>query len=93
MPNLRAGFSTRARLPVSPAIFTSELLDERLVPVLFDESTVVERTDYPTTVSSPDADARGILAAGLERAKTQIKNCKSTTKSTRLQNTQPVTYR
>jgi hypothetical protein len=40
---------------------------------------MVEGTVCPTTVSSPDAKVRGILAAGLRKAKTQIKICKSTT--------------
>jgi len=31
----------------------------------------------PTTASSPDAEVRGTLAAGLEKAKTQIKTNKS----------------
>ena len=69
MPNLQAGFTTKACLPASPALFTSELLAERVVPVPFDESTMVEGTDCPTTVSSPDDDVCGILAAGLEKAK------------------------
>ena len=75
MPNLRAGFATRTCLPASPATFTSELLAERVVPVPLDGSTVVEGTVYPTTVSSPDDDVCGILAAGLEKCKTQIKTC------------------
>ena len=34
----------------------------------------------PTTASSPDAEVRGILAAGLEKAKIQIKTSKSKAK-------------
>ena len=73
MPNLRAGFTIMDCLPTSPALFTSELLAERVVPVPFDESTMVEGTDCPTTVSSPDDDVCGILAAGLEKAKHKSK--------------------
>ena len=58
-----------ACLPVSPAIFTSELLTKRVVPVPFDGSTMLEGMGCPTTVSSPDADVRGFLAAGLEKTK------------------------
>ena len=56
--------------PVFPASLALELLTGRVVPVPFDESTVVEGTVFPTTVSSPD-DVRDILAAGLEKAKTK----------------------
>ena len=59
-----------ARLPASPVLFTLELLTESVVPVPFNGSTAVEGTVCPTTVSSPDADVRGILAVGLEKAKT-----------------------
>jgi len=91
MPNLQAGFTTRARLPASPSLLTSELLAERVVPVPFDESTMVEGTDCPTTVSSPDDDVCGILAAGLEKAKHKSKLANRQQKSTRLQK-QLVTY-
>ena len=80
MPNLQAGFAIVAHLPASPVLFTSELLTERVVPVPLEGSTVVEGTVCPTTVSSQDAEVRGILAAGLGKAKTQIKTCKSTTR-------------
>ena len=80
MPNLRVGLTTMARLPASPVIFTLELLGGRVVPVLFNGSTVVEGTVCPTAVSSPDAEVRGILAAELGKAKTQMKTCKSTTR-------------
>ena len=73
-------------LPVSPALSTLELLTGRVVPVPFDGSAVVEGMVCPTTASSPDADVRGALAAGLEKTKMQIKICKSAMKSTRLQN-------
>ena len=41
---------------------------------------MVEGIVCPTTVSSPDGEVREILAAGLGKAKTQIKTCKSTTR-------------
>ena len=41
---------------------------------------MVEGTVCPTAVSSPDDEVRGILAAGLGKAKTQIKTCKLTTR-------------
>jgi len=67
-----------ACLPVSPAISTLKLLAGRVVPVPFDGFTVVGGTFCPTTASSPDAEVRGILAAGLEqRKKVQIKTSKS----------------
>jgi hypothetical protein len=83
MPNLRAGFTIIARLPTSPATFTSELLAERVVPVPLNGSTVVEGTVCPTKISFPDDDIRGILATGLEKNKTQIS--KTENKSTRFQ--------
>ena len=80
-----------ACLPVSPAISTLELLAGRAVPVPFDGSTVVEGTVRPTTASSPDAEVRGILGAGLEKAKIQIKTSNSRTKKYLIAN-QLVTY-
>jgi hypothetical protein len=80
MPNFRVGLMMTACLPASPALSTLELLAGRVVPVPFDGSTVVEGTVRPTTTSSPDAEVRGILAAGLEKAKIQIKTSKSKTK-------------
>ena len=77
MPNLQVGFTIRAFLPASPALSTLELLTGRVVPVPFDESTVVEGTVRPTTASSPDADVRGNLATGLDKAEIQIKTSKS----------------
>jgi len=65
MPNLRAGFTTKACLLASRAVFTSELLAEGVVPIPLNGSTVVEGTVCPTAVSSLDDDIRGILAAGL----------------------------
>ena len=56
--------------PVFPASLALELLANRVIPIPFDESTVVEGTVFPTTVSSPDDVVRGILAVGLEKAKT-----------------------
>ena len=50
-------------------LFTSELLAEGVAPVPLDGSTVVEGTVCSTTVSSLDDDIRGILAAGLKKAK------------------------
>ena len=69
-----------ARLTVSPALSTLELLAGRVVPVLFDGSAVVEGTVCPTIASFPDAAVRGILAAGREKAKNQMKTSKSKTK-------------
>ena len=75
-----------ACLLASPAISTLELLASRVVPVPFDGSTVVEGTVCPPTASSPDAEVRGIFAAGLgKKAKIQIKTSKSKLKSIRLQ--------
>jgi hypothetical protein len=73
MPNFRVGLVMTACLPVSSALSTLELLAGRVVPVAFDGSTMVEGTVCPTTASSPDAKVRSTLAAGLEKAKTQIK--------------------
>ena len=67
MQNLRAGFTITAYLPASPALSTLELLAGCVVPIPFDESTVVEGTVCPTTASSPDAEVRVILAAGLKK--------------------------
>ena len=58
-----------ACLPASPTLSTLELLARRVVSVLFDGSTVVEGTVRPTIASSPDAEVRGTLAAGLSKAK------------------------
>ena len=66
-------------LPASSALSTLELLVGRIVPVPFDRSTIVEGTVWPTTASSPDADVRGILAAGLGKAKIQVKTSESKT--------------
>ena len=74
MPNFRVGLMMMACLPASPALSTLELLASRVVPVPFDGSAVVDGTVCPTTASSPDAEVRGILAAGLEKAKIQVKN-------------------
>ena len=76
MPNFRDGLTMMACLPASPVLFTLELLAGRVIPVPFDESTVVEGTVCPTTASSPDAEVRGIFAAGLEKAKIQVKTSK-----------------
>ena len=61
-------------MALPPAFLASlvlELLADRVVPVPFDESTMVEGTVFSTTVSSPDDVVRGILAAGHEKAKTK----------------------
>ena len=42
-----------------------------------DGSTVVEGTVCPTTVSSPDDDIYGILAAGLKKTKHKISESKT----------------
>ena len=86
MPNLRAGIIIRACLPASPALSTLELLAGRVVPVPFDESTVVEGMVCPTTASSPDAEVRGILVAGLKKKNSskslnqrqEVLDCKTT---------------
>ena len=61
-------------------LFISELLAEGVSPISLGGSTVVEGTVCTTAVSSPDDEVRGILAAGLGKAKTQIKICNSTTR-------------
>jgi len=48
---------------------------------------MVEGMVRPTTASSPDAKVRGILAAGLERAKIQNQNQQIKAQSTRLTST------
>ena len=85
MPNLRAGFTIRACLPASPALSTVEQLAGKVVPVPFDESTVVEGMVCPTTASSPDAEVRGTLVAGLK--KTSSQNQRTEDNSSRLQST------
>ena len=80
IPNLQGGFTITACLPTSPALFTSELLARRVVPVSFNRSTVVEGTVCPTAAASLDANIHDILVAGLEKAKIQIKICKLKTK-------------
>ena len=74
MPNFRVGLTMTAYLPVSLALSTVELLAGRVAPVPFDGSAVVEGTVRPTTTSSPDADVRGILATGLDKAKNSNQN-------------------
>ena len=78
MPNLRAGFVITASLSASTVLSASELLAEGVAPIPLDGFTVVEGTVCLTAVSSPDDEVRDILAAGLGKAKTQIKTCKST---------------
>ena len=85
MPNFWDGLTMTACLPASSVLLTLELLTGRVVPVPFDGSTVVEGTVCPTTASSPDAEIRGIFAAGLDKAEIQIKTSNPKTKSTRLQ--------
>ena len=80
MPNLQVGFAITASLPALTVLFTLELLAEGVAPIPLDGSNVVEGIVCPTAVSSPDDEVRGILAAGLGKAKTQIKTCKSTTR-------------
>ena len=74
MPNLQEGFTTMACLPIFPAIFTSKLLAERVVPVPFDGPTMMEGTDCPTIVSSPDDAVRGNFVTGLEKIKSNLAN-------------------
>ena len=76
MPNFRVGFTMTAWLPVFLALSTLELLAGRVVPVPFDGSAVVEGTVRPTTASSPDAEVCDNLAAGLVKAKIQVKTSK-----------------
>ena len=74
MPNLRAGFAITASLPTSTVLSTSELLAEGVAPIPLDGSTMVEGTVYPTAVSSPDGEVRGILAAGPRNQNTKSVN-------------------
>ena len=74
---LRFLTTDRASFGCPAWVSTLELLASRVVPVPFDESTVMKGTVRPTTASSPDAEVRGILAAGLEKEKIQIKTSKS----------------
>ena len=69
MPNLRAGFVITASLPALAVLSTSELLAEGVALIPLDGSTMVEGTVCPTTISSLDADIRGILATKLEKIK------------------------
>ena len=69
-----------ACLPALPALSTLELLAGRVVPVPYDGSAVVEGMVCPTIASSPDAEVHGILAAGLVKAKIQVKTSKWKTK-------------
>ena len=80
MPNLREGFVITASLPASTVLSTSGLLSEGVAPITLDGSTVLEETVCPTAVSSPDDEVHSTLAAGLGKAKTQIKTCISTTR-------------
>ena len=66
-----------ACLPASTVVFTPELLARGGAPVPLDGSTVMEGTGYPTTVSPPDDDIHGILAAGLEKTKHKISEMKT----------------
>ena len=65
-----------AYFPASMALFTPKLLAEGVALVPLDGSTVVEGTVCSTIVSSPDDDIRGILAAGLKKAKHKSANQK-----------------
>ena len=86
MPNFRDDLTMTAYLPASPVLITLELLAGRVVSVPFNMSTVVEGTFCPTTASSPDAEVRGTLVAGLEK-KSSKQNQQIEDKSTRLQST------
>ena len=85
-PNFWVGLIMTACLPASPAISTLELLTGRVVLVPFDGSTVVEGMVCPTTASSPDAEVRGILVAGLKKKNSskslnqreEVLDCKTT---------------
>jgi hypothetical protein len=76
-PNLGGGLTITALPPVFPASLALELLVGRVVPVPFDGSAVVEGADFPTTASSLDVVVHGILAAGLEKQRFQIRTNKS----------------
>jgi hypothetical protein len=93
MPNFRVGLVMTACLPASPALSTLELLAGRVVLIPFDRSAVVEGTVCPTTASSPGAEIRGILAAGLGKSKYSSQNQQIEDESTRLELTNylPVT--
>ena len=65
-----------ACLPASIVVFTPELLAKGGALVPLDGSIVMEGTGYPTTVSPPDDDIHGILAAGLEKTKHKSVNQK-----------------
>ena len=69
MPNLQAGFTTIACLPASSALFTSELLAEKVDQVPIDGSTMVEGTDCSTIASSPDDAVHGNFVSRLEKSK------------------------
>ena len=85
MPNFRVGFTMTAWLPVFLALSTLELLASKVVPVSFDGSAMVEGMVYPTIESSPDAEVRGILAAGIEKSKKNYQNQQIEDESTQLQ--------
>jgi len=63
---------------VFPASCTLELLAGRVVTIPFDGAVVVEGTVCRITASSPDAVVRGILSAGLEKKRFEIRTSKST---------------
>ena len=76
-PNFGGSLTITALPPVFPASLALELLVGRVVPVPFDGSAVVEGMVCPTTASSPDTIVYGILAAGLEKQRFQIRTNKS----------------
>ena len=77
MPNLGGGLAMMALPPIFMASLVLELLAAQVVPAPFDKSAMVEGIVCPTTASSPDAVVRGILSAGLEKKKFEIRTSKS----------------
>ena len=85
-PNLGGGLMITVPPPVFPVSLALELLANRVIPIPFDESTVVEGMVCPTTASSPDAEVRGILVAGLKKKNSskslnqrqEVLDCKTT---------------
>jgi len=71
MANLGGGLRITVPPPVFPTSLALEQLAGRVVPVPFDEPTVVEGAVFPTIVSSPEDVVRGILATELEKARTK----------------------
>ena len=78
MPNLGGGLAMTALPPVFMASLVLELLAAQVVPAPFDKSAMVEGIVCPTTLSFLDTLVCGILAAGLEKKRFEIRTSKST---------------